>query len=68
MKLYFLKNIKLVKIIDSFMFISLKLVMYPAYTSVNVKMPTTFMSRMNFSFSCAEHEKSFLTSGPVNNI
>ena len=45
---------------------SLKLVIYPAQ---NVKMPTivgmlTFMSRINFSISWAEHEKSFITLGP----
>ena len=35
----------------------------------NVKMPTigilTFMSRINFVLSWVEHEKSFMTSGPV---
>ena len=37
---------------------------------INVKMPTivgilTFMSRKNFMLNCIEHEKSFITSGPV---
>ena len=37
---------------------------------INVKMPTivgilTFMSRKNFMLSSVEHEKSFITSGPV---
>ena len=36
---------------------------------INVKIPTingilTFMSRKNFMLSSAEHEKSFITSGP----
>ena len=38
---------------------------------INVKMPKTvgiltFMSRTNFMLSCVEHEKSFITSGPVH--
>ena len=37
---------------------------------INVKMQTivgilTFMSRKNFMLSCVEHEKRFITSGPV---
>ena len=37
---------------------------------INVKIPTiygilTFMSRINFVLSSVEHEKSFITSGPV---
>ena len=36
---------------------------------INFKMPTTvgilkFMTRTNFTLSSAEHEKSFITSGP----
>ena len=31
---------------------------------INVKMPTTFMSRINFKLSRVEHGKSFITSGP----
>ena len=31
---------------------------------INVKMPTSFMSRKNFRLSSVEHEKSFITSGP----
>ena len=38
---------------------------------MNVKMPTivgilTFMSRKNFMLCRVEHEKSFITSGPVD--
>ena len=37
---------------------------------INVKMPTidgilTFINRKNFVLSCVEHEKSFITVGPV---
>ena len=37
---------------------------------INVKMPTivgilTFMSEKSFNLSSVEHEKSFITSGPV---
>ena len=40
---------------------------------INVKMPTivgilTFMSRKNFMLNSVEHEKSFITSGPCQNI
>ena len=28
----------------------------------------TFMSRKHFMFSCVEHEKSFITSGPEDNF
>ena len=39
---------------------------------INNKMPTIvgiliFMSRKNFMLSLVEHEKSLITSGPVNN-
>ena len=42
----------------------------PFFLLMNVKMPTivgilTFMSRKNFMVSWVEHEKSFITSGPV---
>ena len=38
---------------------------------INVKMPiivgiSTFMSRKNFMLSWVEHEKYFITSGPVS--
>ena len=43
------------------------------YLLVNVKMPTvvgilTFISRINFKLGRVEHEKSFITSGPVLNM
>ena len=67
MKFKLLINTDVAKINGNFKFKSQKPVIYPAD---NVKMPTIvgiliFMSRINLMLSWVEHEKSFITSGPV---
>ena len=70
MKFQLLIKAKMLKIM---IFLAYKLLVSVFILLINVKMPTTigiltFMSGINFMLSSAEHEKSFITSGPGSSV